>query len=268
MPPAESVDGPGDLLSLAVDLAEEAGRMLTEGLTRRRTVVATKSTATDLVTEMDRASEALIVRRLQARRPHDGLIGEEGSYQDGSSGVQWVVDPLDGTTNYVYGYPGWNVSIGVLVDGRPAVGVVHVPGWADTFAAAIGRGATRNGRPIHIGDPVPLEQSLIGTGFNYDAAIRRRQATALGRFLHQVRDVRRSGAAASDLCAVAAGRLDAFYEHGLQPWDHTAGSVVAREAGARAETWAVDLAGSLTVAAHPDRFDDVVAMVAAAGLPT
>ena len=263
---AADVDVAG-LRDLAVDVAEEAGRLLTGGLDHARTTVDTKSTSTDMVTEMDRASEVLIVERLTAARPDDGIIGEEGATKGSRSGVRWVVDPLDGTTNYLYGLPGWNVSIGAEVDGEPVAGAVVVPSTGTTFAAALGHGATCDGRALRLGPPPPLAGALVGTGFAYDPDVRVRQARNVAALLGEIRDIRRIGAAAADLCSVAAGRLDAYYESGLAPWDRCAGTVVAREAGARVEV--LDdhpLPGALVVAAHPDRWDDLVDLLRRAGV--
>lgn len=207
-----------DLVSLrdiAVTVATEAAELLSGTVDDVRQLIDTKSTSTDMVTEMDRASEALLVRRLQELRPDDGIVGEEGASRPGTTGVVWVVDPLDGTTNYLYRHPGWNVSVGATVDGVPAVGAVVVPSQGDTFAAATGHGASRNGRPLRIAAPAPLATALVGTGFGYDPAIREVQARALTRLIARIRDVRRMGAAAADLCSVACGRLDAYYEAGL-----------------------------------------------------
>jgi myo-inositol-1(or 4)-monophosphatase len=255
------------LRDLAVRIAVEAGELLLAAVEEVRTEVGTKSSGTDMVTEMDRASEELIVGRVLDARPDDSIVGEEGADHVGTSAVRWVVDPLDGTTNYLYRMPGWNVSVGVEVDGEPVAGAVVVPMHGDTFAAANGLGATRNGRPLRLGPPAPLVSALVGTGFAYDAAVRVRQAERLVEVLPRVRDVRRVGAAAGDLCAVAAGRLDAYYESGLAPWDRCAGTVVAREAGARVEvTDDHPLPGTLTVAAHPDRWDELAALLRAAGV--
>jgi myo-inositol-1(or 4)-monophosphatase len=252
-----------DLLAIAVDLALSAGRALREGEARARTTVETKSTRTDMVTEMDRASEALIVEGLRRRRPHDAVLGEEGTASPGVSGVRWVVDPLDGTTNYLYGFPAYGVSIAAEVDGVPMVGVVHDPVHGETFSARRGGGAWLNGAPLVIdrASTAPdLATALVGTGFSYDAANRRRQADELAFVLPSVRDIRRAGAAALDLCWVAAGRLDGFFERGLQPWDLAAGAVVATEAGAlvaRQEDGTV-------VAAPPPLFEGLCALLEAA----
>lgn len=256
-----------DLRDVAARVAAEAAELLEASVDDRRAVVDTKSSSTDMVTEMDRASEALIVRRLQELRPDDGIVGEEGAAHPGSSGVVWVVDPLDGTTNYLYRHPGWNVSVGATVGGVPAVGAVVVPALGDTFVAATGHGATRNGRPLRIAPPAPLTTSLVGTGFGYDPSTREAQARALTRLIARIRDVRRMGAAAADLCSVACGRLDAYYEAGLADWDRVAATVVAREAGARVEVLtATDLGPDCTVAAHPDQFEELVDALVDAGV--
>lgn len=256
------------LRRLATEIATEAGALLLDGLHEVRTDVGTKSTGTDMVSEMDRSSEDLIVSRIIAARPDDAIVGEEGADRDGSTGVRWVVDPLDGTTNYLYRLPGWNVSVGVEVDGVPAVGAVVVPSHGDTFSAATGHGATCNDVPLRLPDrPVALSEALVGTGFSYDPATRGRQAELLVGLVPRVRDVRRVGAAAADLCAVAAGRLDAYYESGLAPWDRCAGIVVAREAGAVVEVVEDHgLPGVLTVACHRAGREAFVALLRDVGI--
>lgn len=220
------------LRALAEDVARAAGALLREGAGRVRTQVQTKSTGTDMVTEMDRAAEALIVDRLLGARPADGILGEEGADEAGTSGVRWVVDPLDGTTNYLYGFPGFNVSIAAEVDGRAVVGVVYDVVRDELFRAVRGGGAERDGRPIRASGATDLGHALVGTGFSYEPERRRRQAEVLVQVLPAVRDIRRQGAAALDLCSVACGRLDAYYERGLAPWDLAAGGLIAAEAGA------------------------------------
>lgn len=260
-------DEPATLRDLAVVIARAAGDLLTDRLHAERAEVRTKSTGTDMVTEMDTASERLIVDRILAARPHDGIVGEEGASIAGTSGVRWVVDPLDGTTNYLYRLPGWNVSIGVEIDGVAVAGAVSVPSTGDHFAAAVGLGATRNGAPITVPPPAPLHEALVGTGFNYEPAVRVDQARNLGTLIGRVRDIRRGGAAAADLCAVAAGRLDAYYESGLAHWDWSAGALIAREAGARVEiTEDHPLPGTLVVAAHPSRWEAFVALLRDGGI--
>jgi len=186
-----------------------------------------------VVTAMDHAAEKLITAALGRLRPHDGLVGEEGARRAGTSGVDWLIDPLDGTVNYLYGLGGWAVSVAATVEGTPVAGVVHIPSLGETFAATSGGGATCNGEPLRLGNGPKLEQALVATGFGYAAGRREHQAAVLARVLPAIRDIRRQGACAVDLCMVAAGRVDAYFERGVQPWDHAAGGLVATEAGAR-----------------------------------
>jgi myo-inositol-1(or 4)-monophosphatase len=221
-----------ELLDVAVAAAADAAALLVEGMLLARTDISTKTTLTDMVTEIDRASEELIVGRLLGARPDDGILAEEGATAVGTSGVRWIVDPLDGTTNYLYGHPGFAVSIAAEVDGAVAVGVVHDPLHDDVFTARRHHGAHRNGQPIVVADTVALDTALVATGFSYDAGRRALQAAVLTEVLPAVRDIRRMGAASVDLCWTACGRVDAFYERGLAPWDLAAGSLIAVEAGA------------------------------------
>ena len=220
-----------ELLALGVDLAAHAAALLLDRLDREH-IVGTKSSPTDMVTDTDRAAEALIVAGIEAARPGDAVLGEEGADAVGTSGVRWVVDPIDGTTNYLYGLPGFAVSIAAELDGEAVVGVVHDPLHGDVFTAVRGAGAHRNGRPIHASDHADLSTALIATGFAYERTRRRAQAAVLERVLPRVRDIRRFGAASVDLCSVACGRVDGYYEVGLAPWDHAAGALIATEAGA------------------------------------
>lgn len=223
---------PVELRVLAEAAARDAGALLLAGLDDVRTDVRTKSTGTDMVSEMDRAAEALIVERLLGSRPDDGMIGEEGTDLPGTSGVRWIVDPLDGTTNYLYGLTGFGVSIAAEHHGVVVAGVVLDVVRAELFAATIGSGATRDGTPIRASAATSLATALIATGFSYEAARRARQAAVLLEVLPRVRDIRRFGAAAVDLCSVACGRVDGYYERGLAPWDLAAGGLIATEAGA------------------------------------
>jgi len=253
------------LLSLAHRLAEEAGQLLLDGLATAE-VLGSKSTLTDMVTSMDRASEQHIVDGIRAARPDDAIVGEEGADHAGTSGVRWIIDPLDGTTNYLYGVPAYAVSIAVEVDGAVVAGVVADPSHRETFAATRGGGATCNGKPIACSDVDVLANALVGTGFSYDADRRTRQGRVVARLLPRARDVRRFGAAALDLCWVGCGRLDAFYERGLQPWDLEAGALIAHEAGALTG----DLHGgpastTFTLAAAPPVFDDLRILLLDAG---
>ena len=216
----------------------------------RPEVADTKSSPTDVVTEMDRAAEALIARVLLAERPEDAILGEEGG-ESGHGRVRWIVDPLDGTVNYLYGLPDWAVSIAAEVDGTVVAGVVAVPARGELFTAVLGQGAWLQSDPAPPSDPaqpsdpapppvaarcnapVPLDQALVGTGFGYAAARRVVQGQVVAAVLPRVRDIRRGGSCAVDLCSVAMGRLDAFYERGVNYWDFAAGGLVATEAGAR-----------------------------------
>ena len=223
---------PADLLALAVDLARQAGT-LALGMHAGLGESDTKSSPTDVVTAADRASEELLVSGIRAARPDDGVLGEEGAARTGTSGVRWVVDPIDGTVNYLYGLPQWAVSIGIEVDGTTEVGVVFDPAKDELYTAVRGGGAQLDGRPLRCNDVQELSKALVATGFSYEVARRSRQAQLLSMLLPRVRDVRRLGAGAIDLCAVAAGRVDAYYEQALQPWDMCAGLLIAAEAGAR-----------------------------------
>ncbi len=223
------------LLALAVEVAEAAGAEL---LRRADDVhaVDTKTSATDPVSEADRAAEALLVARIVAARPGDGLLGEEGADRESTTGLRWVVDPLDGTVNYLYGLPVWCVSVACEDADGALVGAVHDPLHGETFRAARGAGAWLGERRLQVHDPVPLDRALIATGFSYDAEDRRRQAGVLAGLLPRVRDVRRGGSAALDLCGVAAGRVDGYYEDTTERWDWAAGALIAAEAGAVVST--------------------------------
>ena len=219
--------------SLAMRGARAAGRDLThrygkvEGLT-------TKSSATDPVTDADRCAESTLVKLISQERPDDGLLGEEGAERESRTGIRWVIDPLDGTVNYLYQLDNFAVSIAAEDEDGPLVGVVHNPVTKRTYHAIRGVGASVDGRPLRVNDPVPMERALLATGFGYDTDIRRRQAALIGRLLPQVRDIRRIGSAALDLCAVASGSVDAYFEEGIKVWDVAAGGLIAEEAGAKA----------------------------------
>ncbi len=224
---------PHALLALAVDLVRRAGDLVRDGRGDTAPEVGAKSTPTDAVTAMDRASEALVVDGLRAARPADGVLGEEGGERRGTSGVRWVLDPIDGTVNYVYGIPRYAVSLAAEVDGVVRAGVVRNPVTGEEWTAVRGQGAWRDGRLL-VGSVVrDLASALVGTGFGYDAGQRAEQAAVVAALLPRVRDIRRFGAASLDLCYVAEGRFDAYYEQGLQPWDLAAGGLIAEEAGLR-----------------------------------
>jgi len=225
-----------ELLELARATAEEAALLVGAGRSTAAEQVDTKSSPVDVVTAVDTASEALIVRRLTEARPDDGVLGEEGAAREGTSGVRWVVDPIDGTVNFLYGLPAYAVSIAAEVDGRTEVGVVLNVGTGELFTAVRGQGAwlTAPGAAamqLHGSAPASLEQTLVATGFGYRVEQRRVQGAVVAGLLPEVRDIRRWGCASLDLCAAAAGRVDAYYELDLQPWDHAAGALVAAEAG-------------------------------------
>lgn len=237
MTPAEAATAPSggslgsQLRQLACDLATRAGALILDG--RRSGVgnVDTKSTATDMVTMYDRASEDLIVSALREHRGADGIIGEEGTAVSGTSGIDWLIDPIDGTTNFFYGLPGYAVSIGARDGEGPLAGAVFVPATNELFSAARGEGASLNNTPITCSTTTSLSQALLATGFSYQPELRRGHMRRLQYMIGEVRDIRRFGAAAVDLCNVAAGRVDAYFEEHLAPWDLAAGELIAREAG-------------------------------------
>jgi len=266
------------LRDLAVSVAREAGRLLTarEG---RVDVAATKSSPTDVVTEMDRRSEELIRSRILAARPSDAILGEEGGLigNAGDAQVLWVIDPLDGTVNYLYGLHDWAVSIAAEVDHQIVAGAVYVPMRGELFTAVRGEGAwlesTRgSGTAVAAGESVipdstferiplrcrpgvPLDQALVATGFGYRAERRTVQGEVVAALLPRIRDIRRNGVASVDLCAVAAGRLDGYYERGLNYWDYAAGALIAAEAGAVVgDSKGGPPSPSMTVAAGPGLF--------------
>ncbi|MFD5327534.1 inositol monophosphatase family protein [Streptomyces sp. NPDC127092] len=244
-----------ELLDLALEAGRRAGALLRDGRPDDLTVARTKTSAVDVVTEMDIAAEKLITGFLAEHRPHDGFLGEEGAATPGTSGIRWVVDPLDGTVNYLYGLPTWAVSIAAERDGETVVGVVEVPLRGETFHAVLGGGAWLGDRRLAVRPSPALDQALVATGFGYLQARRARQAEIVRQLLPRVRDIRRGGSAAIDLCDVAAGRVDAYYERGLNPWDLAAGVLVAREAGALTGGRPGDPAsGELALAASPGLF--------------
>jgi len=258
-----------ELRRLAVAVAVDAATFVAEAMRLHRTdgaslaagAVSSKSSPTDLVTEVDRASEARIVTALNAARPDDGLQGEEGTGIASRTGLRWVIDPIDGTTNFVYGFPAVAVSVAVVDDSEPdhsVAGAVVDVGRGEVFSAARGLGAWLDDEPLALPSTpaVDLGHALVGTGFAYSAERRAEQAAVLARVLPRVRDIRRAGSAALDLCWVGAGRLDASYERGVQLWDRAAGILVATEAGARA-----GIEDTLTWVAHPSIAEEFLALV-------
>jgi myo-inositol-1(or 4)-monophosphatase len=218
------------LLGLAKKAAHDAGKLISVQSPHLLST-ATKSSPTDIVTEMDHASEKLILDTILSVRPDDGVIGEEGSSKSSLSGISWLIDPIDGTVNYLRGIPNYSISIAAANDKEAIVGVVYDPTLDETFTAVQGHGATLNGAAIACA-ATPLAKAIIGTGFSYSSAQRARQAEVLRAVLPAVGDIRRPGSAAVSLCWVACGRLDAFFETGLHQWDFAAGALVAMEAGA------------------------------------
>lgn len=220
------------LVNLAARIARVAGDMVVTGRRDGVLSVDTKSTTVDLVTQWDRASEQYIVGELRRLRPEDGIVGEEGSRVEGSSGIDWHVDPIDGTTNFAYGLSGFAVSIGAVDGDGPVAGAVYLPASRELFTATRGGGAFLGARRLHASAATELATSLIATGFSYSAERRAAQGRRIAAMLPHVRDIRRLGAAAADLCYVADGRVDAYFEENLNSWDMAAGTLIATEAGA------------------------------------
>lgn len=235
--PAETAE----LRRLAVELARLGGTVAADGwhrdtasgVTRSAMTAATKTSATDIVTLHDRAAEDAMVTVLSDRRPNDAVLGEEGTAHPGTSGRSWFLDPIDGTTNFLYGLPAWSTSVAVGDADGMLAGAVYVPSTGDLFSAARGGGATRNGVPIHASGETDLALALVATGFAYDPARRTAQARRFTGMAAAIRDLRRGGSAAIDLCYAAGGLVDAYFEDGLNSWDIAAGELIAREAGCR-----------------------------------
>ncbi len=219
-----------ELLALAQEVAMRAGELL---MVRPESFdINEKSSARDFATQMDHASEKLIVGALLAARPDDGIVGEEGATRTSKSGITWVIDPIDGTVNYFYNLPGWDISIAAKDEEDVLIGVVYAPTLNSLWHATRAGGAFLNGKKIHCGETDNLEESLIATGFSYDLAERIKQGSKIASMIPKVRDIRRNGAAAVDLCHVASGAVDGYFETGLKEWDLAAGGLIAREAGA------------------------------------
>jgi myo-inositol-1(or 4)-monophosphatase len=235
------------------------------------TDVQTKSTDTDVVTAADRAVERQVVEALRRERPGDGVLGEE--YGDSAApapgAVRWILDPIDGTVNYLYGLPQYAVSLAAEVNGVVVAGVVHNAATGDEWTAVRGGGAWRGDRRLTGSARTTLDQTLLATGFGYDPARRAHQGRVLAGLITKVRDIRRFGSAALDLCMAAEGSVDAYFEKGLNPWDHAAGGLVAMEAGLRVAGLAGDPASKqMLIAAPPALFPalhDALAELDAAG---
>ena len=259
---------PDQLEAVAIDIVRAAGQLLVE---RPRALnFTTKTSAVDVVTEMDKASEELVKKYLATHRPEDGLIGEEGAQVASESGITWIVDPIDGTVNYLYQLPGWNISIAAQHHGKTIAGAVFAPllDGGLLWSAHLGGGARMRkgtGEPIAIkvNANVPLHLALLATGFSYSTEIRRRQGKRFAKLIPQVRDIRRMGAAAVDLCLVASGMVDGYFEEELAPWDLAAGELIATEAGAIVTNASGGRAGrEMVVAAHPSLHGEILALLA------
>lgn len=225
-----SADLRSELVLIAEQVARAAGQLLMD---RPDSFTLTeKSSAVDFATQMDEQAERLIVKSLLAVRPDDGIIAEEGATQESKSGITWVIDPLDGTVNYLYGLPGWNISIAAKDNDGVIAGVVHAPSVGALWKATKGGGAFLNNQSIKCNDPINLNMALIATGFSYDLELRKEQGSRIQKLIPQIRDIRRNGAAAVDLCYVAMGAVDAYFESSLKEWDFAAGGLIATEAGA------------------------------------
>jgi myo-inositol-1(or 4)-monophosphatase len=247
-------------LELAERAARTAGEVLLSYYGRPPEGLASKSSETDLVSDADLEAERAIRELLEKERPDDGLLAEEGSQATGASGRRWIVDPLDGTINFLYGFPAWAVSVALEDAQGTAVGVVHSPVHAETFSAVRGEGARLDGLELHVRHRRELDRAMVATGFSYEPERRAEQAEVIRRLLPRARDIRRAGAAALDLAWVAAGRVDAFYERGLHAWDRAAGDLLVREAGGVVAELHGDPPG-LIAAATPELLDELAALV-------
>ena len=257
------------LLDLALRAARAGGAHAAAARGRGVEVAATKTSEVDIVTAADRETERIVRDLLLGERPDDSVLGEEGSSVDGTSGVRWIVDPIDGTVNYLYGLGQYAVSIAAEHDGQVVAGVVLDVAKDETYAAVrLPDGtveSTRDGRPLAVRGPAPLGQRLIATGFSYEPERRAVQGPAVARLLTRIRDIRRLGSCALDLCAVASGRVDGYLEEGVQPWDHSAGGLIAEGAGARWEMAPGAGGADLLVCAPTHGFDDLRAAAQDAG---
>ena len=255
----------GALRDLALATAREAGELILRLRAEGVEVAGTKSSDIDIVTRADQAAEALIKQRLVGARPDDGMVGEEGDDLPGTSGVVWIVDPIDGTVNYLYGHPHFAVSIAAEVDGQVVAGVVVAPALELEYVATLGGGTTCNGRPVRPRPVVPMAERLVATGFSYEQPARAREAAYIARLLPRVRDLRRLGSCALDLCGVASGTLDAYVEEGPHVWDHAAAGLVVLEAGGILEVARSPGGKRLLICAPRDGFAEFRAAVVDAG---
>jgi myo-inositol-1(or 4)-monophosphatase len=220
-----------ELLTLAIEAARGAGELLMKSFGGDREEISTKSSPTDLVSKADRDSERFLLDIIASERPNDGILAEEGGRAESSTGYRWVIDPLDGTINFLFRIPVWAVSLAVEDPDGGVVGVVYDPNRDEMFTAQRGEGAWLDGRRLTVSTRADLTTALVGTGFAYEATRRIAQARIAAEVLGKVRDIRRAGSAALDLCSVACSRLDGFFEAYTQPWDRAAGALIVTEAG-------------------------------------
>lgn len=251
-----------ELRDVAIGLAREAGDMALHGRKTGTLTLETKSSPVDMVTQFDKASEDLITQGLAQLRPHDAIVGEEGANTSGTSGITWHIDPIDGTTNFMYDLPTWAVSIGAVDEHGPIAGAVYAPALGEMFSAARGEGAQVNDTPLSVRRTHDLATALIATGFSYHVNSRKAHAQRVAQMLMHVRDLRRMGAAAIDLCFVASGRIDAYFEEGLNSWDLVAAQLIATEAGAVVTNFAGDtVTPSQVLACSPELHPTMVRFI-------
>jgi myo-inositol-1(or 4)-monophosphatase len=254
---------------VAESLAREAGDMALQGRKSGPLTVTTKSSPIDVVTKFDKASEAMITEGLAKVRPDDAIIGEEGASKHGTTGITWHIDPIDGTTNFYFDVPMWAVSIGAVDEHGPLAGAVYVPALGEMFSGARGEGSTLNGMPISVRENNDIADALVCTGYSYQISERAVHAKRVAEIVMKVRDIRRFGAAAIDLCFVACGRLDAYFEEHLNSWDLIAGQVIATEAGAVFSDYVGNaVTPAQVLAATPGVHADLIHLIATSGRGT
>ena len=254
------------LRHVAESLAREAGDMALLGRKSGPLTATTKSSPIDMVTKFDQASEAMITEGLAKLRPNDAIIGEEGAAKHGTSGITWHIDPIDGTTNFYFDLPMWAVSIGAVDEHGPLAGAVYVPALGEMFSGARTEGATVNGLPISVRDNKDIADALVCTGYSYLISEREVHAKRVADIVMKVRDLRRFGAAAVDLCFVACGRLDAYFEEHLHSWDLVAGQIIATEAGAIVTNYVGEpVTPEQVLASSPLIQQELIALIAEAG---
>ena len=219
-----------DLRLLASNITKKTGKKIAKKLGQRHTLTY-KSSSTDLVTEIDKWSEREITKYISSHRPNDEIICEEGTHVQGKNNIRWFIDPIDGTTNFVYSHPGFSISVGAEIDKETQIGAIYAPLLNELFSASSSHGTTCNGKEVEVSKTKELANALIATGFSYKSEFRGTQAKNLIGILPKIRDIRRMGGAAFDLASVACGRVDAFFEYGLSPWDISAGHALVKNAG-------------------------------------